>query len=771
MSETPNNAVEKPEDFGTDGPDKVRYWMLEIERAKKRMENWHKDAKRVIEKYRNEQKNKEGHFNILWSNTETLKPALYSQTPIPNVQRRFKDKDQVTRYAAEVIERALSFSIDNYNFDGLVKRVVEDYVLPGRGVARVVYKPTMGMVTPKLPVTPHINLDSSGYQCSIYPEGTQFDEQGAAYMEGEPYEKVVYEEVLCQYWPYERFLHGEGDVWEEVPWECFESEYTREMLSDEFGAIGKKVPLDIKDLSTKVGTDEDTIIKKASVYEIWDKRTRKRIFIAPSYKERPLKEEDDPYKLQNFFPTPEPVYSVRTNNTLVPIPEFCVYEELADELDTLTDRILKITEYIKAAGITDAANDSIKRVLIDADDGEFIGVEGLVNTIPLEQQIMWFPVEQLAKVLAILVDQRERTKETIYEITGIADVIRGASNPNETATAQRLKGQFATLRLDYRQNDIERFARNLLRLTGELMVEQFSPETLQMITGMQIPPEVMAIIKSDEPRVYKIDIETDSTIAADNDAEKQQIIELMEATAQFAEAAQPMAQVYGVEFVKELILTAYRRFKIGSSLEDVLEQSIDQAQQNAQQQQPNPEMMKVQQDGHAEMQRIEADKQRDAGELQIKSQSQQESSKIEAAKAISDAELQKEKQQQDFALEKQKQIDALQLERQKQTDAFALEKYKISQEIDLRREIGHREADGNERNQAMQMERQTQADSEKQAKEAAAPAIPAPDVTGTIKEIAGIVKDVLDKASAPKEIVIKHDREDKITGAEVTHGA
>ena len=32
-------------------------------------------------------------------------------------------------------------------------------------------------------------------------------------------------------------------------------------------------------------------------------------------------------------------------------------------------------------------------------------------------------------------------------ITGMSDIIRGLSEPNETATAQQIKGQFAVLRL------------------------------------------------------------------------------------------------------------------------------------------------------------------------------------------------------------------------------------------------------------------------------------------------------------------------------------
>jgi len=91
-------------------------------------------------------------------------------------------------------------------------------------------------------------------------------------------------------------------------------------------------------------------------------------------------------------------------------------------------------------------------------------------------------------VLIQLYDARERVKRTLYEITGMADILRGETNPNETLGAQQLKAQFATRRISRAQKQVARFARDLMRLRAFVMARHFSVETLGRMTGL---PEVM----------------------------------------------------------------------------------------------------------------------------------------------------------------------------------------------------------------------------------------------------------------------------------------
>ena len=91
----------------TDNP-----WISKIERAERHEKTWRTDARETIKRYRREQSENEirpglSKFDILYANTQTLQPAMYSSTPKPNVDVRYKDPDPVSEQVAEVLERAL----------------------------------------------------------------------------------------------------------------------------------------------------------------------------------------------------------------------------------------------------------------------------------------------------------------------------------------------------------------------------------------------------------------------------------------------------------------------------------------------------------------------------------------------------------------------------------------------------------------------------------------------------------------------------------------
>src|SRR6185436_21175067 len=76
-------------------------------------------------------------------------------------------------------------------------------------------------------------------------------------------------------------------------------------------------------------------------------------------------------------------------------------------------------------------------------------------------------------------------------------IVRGsaAAGGAKTATEQRIKGQFASMRLNDMQAEVARFARDTLRIMGEIIAEHFDPMTLYEVSGFeeyakeQWPPE------------------------------------------------------------------------------------------------------------------------------------------------------------------------------------------------------------------------------------------------------------------------------------------
>ena len=183
----------------------------------------------------------------------------------------------------------------------------------------------------------------------------------------------------------------------------------------------------------------------------------------------------------------------------------------------------------------------------------------------------FLPIREITEALIALYQAREKVKQDLYEITGLSDILRGASNAQETATAQQIKSNFATLRLSDRQADVQRFTRDLVRIVAQIIGKQFSIDTIKQISGVrlfdnlqqkqaiqsgQVPPppgikqdthatmledptweEVEALIRDNCVRSFRIDIETDSIIKGDQQQDRQDATEFLTAAGGFLQQA------------------------------------------------------------------------------------------------------------------------------------------------------------------------------------------------------------------------------------------
>ena len=81
-------------------------FLEEINDAKKREKDFREDGKEILEIYSADRKTP---FNILYSNTETLLPALFSEVPRPVIQRRYKDEDPMGKVVSEAAQRMMEY--------------------------------------------------------------------------------------------------------------------------------------------------------------------------------------------------------------------------------------------------------------------------------------------------------------------------------------------------------------------------------------------------------------------------------------------------------------------------------------------------------------------------------------------------------------------------------------------------------------------------------------------------------------------------------------
>jgi len=606
MTTEGEGAFETRADAGGD----VILWRAELDLADKQEKPWRDSALKTIERYRDETEREEAQFNILYSNIQTLAPSLYAKTPLPDVRRRYRDKDEVGKQIAEVLERAGSYTLDAQDFDFVMNAAVMDMLLPGRAVTRVRYVPSFGEPAP-------------------IEEGAGVESSSEA-----PPESLAFEECIFEHVDWQDFRRGPGRRWDEVPWVAFRHRLTRSQLIELAGdKVGKEISLDYTPEDTEERENSDSF-KRGTVWEIWDREDRKVKWVSKTYTDDFLLVEDPDIRLENFFPIPRPMYAVEDTGSLIPVSEYRIYKDQAEELDRITLRITRIIEVLKVRGV--AATEVAELWNMEsAEDGEFVPAENIMALADkggLKDAIWMFPVESIIIVLRELYAQREQIKQTIYEIMGISDILRGSTKSAETATAQSIKAQWGSQRLEKRQKEVQRYARDLIRMAIEIMAEKFQPMTLQLMTGKDVTPEMVRVMRNDGLRSFRVDIETDSTIMADEESDKQNITALIQSiTGYIATVGPAVAEGYfPADAAKSILLAGVRRFKLGRDVEDAVEQiggDEDEGQPQGPQQPegPSPEQLQAQADQQAqqaEMAKFQAEMQGKQAELQAKQQAE-----------------------------------------------------------------------------------------------------------------------------------------------------
>ena len=626
---------------------------------------WEARSEKIVKRYRDDNRsqhtNETAKFNILWSNVQTLIPAVYAKLPKASAERRFGDNDPVGRVASEIIERALDYEIEHYpDFRATMRYAVEDRFLGGRGSAWVRYEPhvrTLDIPEDGLQVTEDIDNEPAD-------EGAENPEnQDYTAGEAEPQEEIEYECAPTDYVHWKDFGHSVARTWEEVTCVWRWVYMTREALTERFGEkMSKKIPLDSGPETLKTYGQSNKERTRAKICELWDKETGKVYWFTKNYNEL-IDERDDPLELEGFFPCSKPLYSTTTSDTLIPVPDFVLYQDQANELDILSDRIDGLVKALRIRGVYDASQPALQRLLTEGDNNTLIPVDKWMQFSEkggLKGAIDILPIDELANALLNCYRARTEIKAQIYEITGISDIIRGASAASETATAQQIKGQYAGLRLRSMQEEVALFASELIRLKAQVMCSKFQPQTILAYAAagqmsqpdQQMIPQAMQLMQDNPLRNFRIEVDADSLVQLDEQQNKRDRVEFLTAFGGFMREALPVGQQSPelVPMLVELIKFGIGGFKQAKPIEGVLDVALEQMKQKQagpQQQKPDPEMMKMQAQQQSDQMRVQADTQAAQAKMQAEMQMTQ-------AKAQAEMQVEQMKMQHAAQLEQQK---------------------------------------------------------------------------------------------------------------------
>ena len=581
------------------------YWKKQIDSFKSDNKQYFSQAKKCEEAYC------EGKsYNIFYSNIQLLKAYLLTNNPKPEVERRFLKKTAADKLQyntalelANILEGALSYYTDRADFFAKLKDgVIENATKVGRGVLWVTYEPKIEKVVDEFgnvseAVTDRtIKLDALGYE--DYACSTSINKEQI-------------------WWKARRHLLGKAELKEQFNYEATEDE-----------------------LNFSTGKESER--KLAEVWEIWDKTTKKRYYILGNCVHNEfLKEDDDPYGIETFFPC-EDITFITNGKNIIPIPEYELYRKKAVELNKVSAMADLLEQKVKYVITTDKTNQDNALDMVNAAEGDVVTLQ---TPNPLASgnnsaYLGYLPIEQAIALLEHREVKKAQLKQDIYDITGIADIMRGATDASETATAQQIKGVFGTMRFQDKQKCVQAFVVNIFEIIAEIICENWDAETLADITSTQLPTEeekqaikakiaqlqviksnpayvqaaqlgqiqvpqvskyeyklleqpswdsIIGIMRDDKLRNYSIDVQSSATIfddVAEQSASVQQLANTFMGIVQQAAQVQSPAVIRGYIPIAKMQLTNIKCGRaIAKQLIDALEagaEEMERAQENKQ---------------------------------------------------------------------------------------------------------------------------------------------------------------------------------------------
>jgi hypothetical protein len=640
----------------------ARPWLEAIADARKYFDFWNNKCDGIDRLYADLKRLGEARgdreFQMFWANLEIFKVAIYSRAPSPAVEPRFKTMKRLPRVASEMLERALVVNFEREDMNAVMLQVRDDLLTNGRGAAWVRYE------------------DDS--------------DPAVAPGSGEPSDQRV---------PYEHvdrtdFLHEPARKWSEVGWVAKRAWLTRDQGLRRFGDVFAKV--DLKERREHKNEGEGADYKgerKGEVWEIWSKSRNCVSWVSEGLAE--VLDLREPFlKLEGFFPCPRPAYSTLERRRLVPVPDYYFYRDQLDEINELTARISALAEALRmkgffAAGAGDLAEAVETAIRRNDNNAILVPVANFaaLGGASLKDSITWLPVAEIAATIKDLILLRRQLIDDVYQITGLSDIMRGLSEPQETATAQELKSQYGSIRIRERQNELTRFARDLTRIAGEIMAENFSGATFAGVTQMEVPSQaaiqakleqvlaagqslrelqnpqavaqarqqleaeitalqevvtleqVVALLREQRIRPFVLEIETDSTIQIDENTEKQRRSEFLTALSAAIRELTPMVQLQPAAgpLAAEMIKFAVAPFRAGRAMTAVIEDFTETIRRQAQLATagPGPEQMQAE----ADAQRLDFEKQKHADEIALRRKEMDQTHDREIRKARVEGDL------------------------------------------------------------------------------------------------------------------------------------
>ena len=619
-------AEKEPEEKGKPS---LHYWRSQLDAYDNAAEPWKKDVDKAWDEYTHEEgrgqsQSKKGntHFPLFWSCVRTIQPAFYSRTPVIVTEKAFKEmKDPAARLAAICYERLGKYLVKTSGFDRAMGISVTHFIMSEKVTNRVVFEASISET--------QVPSEGNDGQMMLQPE-----------------QDIEYMKCEVETWHYKKARHTPNARHDgEIDWMAFDTDLTRTEVEKVFGEEAAS-QLTFAPLGT--GKDKKEVkglpAHFTTVTEIWDKKKRKVYYLSPGHTEWLINQDnpngDDPYKLKDFFPCPPFMLGTFGADDMFTVPAYIQLEDFIEQVHGAFDRVRRLILALKKAGVFDASKPELADLNGIASEGQFIGVKDLEALLgpqgSLDKLIHFFPTDKIAKGVNELKSAMVDFEQKMYDLWGIPDIYRGITDPNETLGAQQLKGKHMSVRFSVLQREVQRLARDTIEIMGDLYLGRCPDFKLGEIMGVQhmtpedaqLFPQALALLKSDKDRCIRIEIETDSTITQNLNADIEQKNYLAKTFFEGIAALKDVNPVFMPVAAKAVEL-GIKSLQQGKQIEGELEQALEgmvQAASQPAQTPPDPAMIKAQADIQAAQQKAQIDS-------QLQQQKMQSAMQIESQKA------------------------------------------------------------------------------------------------------------------------------------------
>jgi hypothetical protein len=514
------DAVDIDEPFAGDEPKSSRAILAALKKAEDAFREWQNVCQDVDDLYNlNEYRTdltslgwQDADLDLFWSSFEVLKPAVYARPPQPVVAPLFKDGKALHNLTAELLERCAISTFQRTGINDVMLLLRDDLIFTGRGS----------------PWVRHEVDDGKHSVCVEHKDRLDF-------------------------------LHEPARKWSEVGWVAGAAWMTKADMRKRF----RKTSGDrYQDASYSVQRDDDgrdlekrASVRKAKVWEVWHKADKKVYWVTEGV-DVMLDSSTPELTLTDFFPCPKPAYATLRRRSLIPVPDFQRYSIHFKKISELTRRIYALLDKVQMKGLIPAGGDvgqAIEDLIRDDSDQILIPVPGgAMMAQGATGFVAWLPLNELAQAIQGLIDARTQLINDFYSLSGISDIMRGATEAEETLGAQQLKSQYGSVRVREKSAELQRVAADTVKIAAEIIADKFPQKALLEMSGLDIPS------KADiEKRVSQIETEAKKDLEGLNQKAREQAQQAQQQQGGEQQAVDPQQAQQMLQQAQQQVLAKY----------------------------------------------------------------------------------------------------------------------------------------------------------------------------------------------------------------------